>query len=80
VLAEGPGRLTAFRTVITSDGHEFIIETLCLSRTNNQILSIFQLTLGTTTVGTLGMDGAGKAIYTKDPLLQTDADKEALAI
>ncbi|XP_014553718.1 GMC oxidoreductase [Bipolaris victoriae FI3] len=80
VLAEAPFRLNTFRTVTTSDGHKIMIQTHCFSRANNQISVIYQVTLGTTTVGSMAMDAAGKAIYTKSALLQTAADKEALAI
>ncbi|EUC49080.1 GMC oxidoreductase [Bipolaris oryzae ATCC 44560] len=80
VLAETPFRLNTFQTVTTSDGHKIMIQTHCFSRTNNQIDVVYQVTLGTTSVGSMAMDAAGKAIYTKSPLLQTAADKEALAI
>ncbi|KAJ5061112.1 cellobiose dehydrogenase [Bipolaris maydis] len=80
VLAETPFRLNTFRTVTTSDGHKIMIQTHCFSRTNNHINFIYQVIFGITIVGSMAMDTAGKTIYTKSALLQTAADKEALAI
>lgn len=80
VLAEAPFRRNTFKTVTTSDSHKIMIQTHCFSRTNNQINVVYQVTLETTTVGSMAMDATGKAIYTKSALQQTAADKEALAI
>lgn len=57
-----------------------MVQTHCFSRRNNQIDIVYQVTFGTITVGSMGMNAAGKAIYTKSALLQTAADKEALTI
>jgi cellobiose dehydrogenase (acceptor) len=79
-LAESFMRLNSWRTITTSDGHELIIQTHCWSSKSNEITVLFILTKGTTSVGTMTMNAAGSTVFSKSPYLQTNTDKEAMAM
>ncbi|KAJ4295201.1 hypothetical protein N0V90_007211 [Kalmusia sp. IMI 367209] len=73
-------RLNSFTTVTTSDGHKLVVQTHCFSTTNNTIDMLFLLTHGTTSTGRLTMTTEGNTEFSESPYLQTDTDKEAIAM
>jgi cellobiose dehydrogenase (acceptor) len=79
-LAQTYARLDTFRTVTTSNGANLIVQTHCYSQVNNEISVAFLLTKGTTSVGKMTMTPAGNTVFSESPYLQTDTDKEALAM
>lgn len=79
-LAESFMRLNTWRTVTTSDGTDLIIQTHCWSQKSNEITVLFILTKGTTSVGKMTMTTAGNTVFSESPYLQTDTDKEAMAM
>ncbi|KAF2690244.1 carbohydrate-binding module family 1 protein [Lentithecium fluviatile CBS 122367] len=79
-LAQSPFRLNSWRTVTTSDGSKLIIQTHCWSQKNNEITVLFLLTKGSTSVGKMTMASAGNTVFSESPYLQTDTDKEAMAL
>jgi cellobiose dehydrogenase (acceptor) len=79
-LAESFMRLNTWRTVTTSDGTDLIIQTHCWSQKSNEITVLFILTKGSTSVGKMTMTSAGNTVFSESPYLQTDTDKEAMAM
>jgi cellobiose dehydrogenase (acceptor) len=73
-------RLNTFTTVTTSDGSKLVVQTHCYSTINNTIDMMFLLTHGTTSTGRLTMTTDGNTEFSESPYLQTDTDKEAIAI
>ncbi|KAF2449550.1 hypothetical protein P171DRAFT_351695 [Karstenula rhodostoma CBS 690.94] len=73
-------RLNTFTTVTTSDGSKLVVQTHCYSTVNNTIDIMFLLTHGTTSSGRLTMTSEGNTEFSESPYLQTDTDKEAIAL
>ncbi|KAF2710705.1 carbohydrate-binding module family 1 protein [Pleomassaria siparia CBS 279.74] len=73
-------RLNSWRTVTTSDNTSLIVQTHNYATNNDTINTLFVLTHGTTSVGQLAIEASGNTIWSKSPYLQTDTDKEAMAM
>ncbi|KAF2122416.1 hypothetical protein BDV96DRAFT_627478 [Lophiotrema nucula] len=73
-------RLNTFQTVTTSDNHKLIVQTHNWATENTTITTLFLLTQGTTSNGTLGLTVDGNTVWTQSPYLQTATDREVLAI
>jgi cellobiose dehydrogenase (acceptor) len=73
-------RLNTWRTVTTSDNHTIIVQTHNYAYNNDTINVLFILTHGTTSEGQLAIEASGNTVWSKSPYLQTDTDKEAMAM
>jgi cellobiose dehydrogenase (acceptor) len=73
-------RLNTWRTVTTSDNHTIIVQTHNYAYNNDTINVLFILTHGLTSEGQLAIEASGNTVWSKSPYLQTDTDKEAMAM
>jgi cellobiose dehydrogenase (acceptor) len=72
-------RLNSYNKV-TVNNQTLIVQTHNYATTNDTINTLFVLTHGTTSSGTLGIDADGNTLWESSPYLQTDTDKEAMAM
>ncbi|CAH0028205.1 unnamed protein product [Clonostachys rhizophaga] len=80
VLTQSFQRLDAWRRVTTTDGHNIMFQSYCNSNANGTVTCGLMMTHGLTSVGTLGIDGTGTTLFTKEPWTNTDTDREAWAL
>jgi cellobiose dehydrogenase (acceptor) len=80
VLTQSFMRMDIFRRVRTSDGHDVYFQAHVsppMLDTPNQIDFTMLQTHGLTTRGTMSITAYGNTVFSKQPWLQTDTDKEA---
>ncbi|KAH6887500.1 hypothetical protein B0T10DRAFT_71755 [Thelonectria olida] len=79
ILAQSGQRLVFWTSVKnTTDGVERFVQGTCNSPSNDTVRIKVYLTHGLSSTGTLGITSAGATKITKEPYLQTAADKEAI--
>lgn len=77
VLTQSFQRLDLFMQYNTSDGHRVGFQAHCSSTGNNTIEIMILQTHGLTSSGTLVVNEAGSALFTTEPWINTDTDREA---
>jgi cellobiose dehydrogenase (acceptor) len=80
VLTQSFMRMDIFRRVKTSDGHDIYFQAHVgptMLDTPNQIDFTMLMTHGLTSKGTMSITPYGNTVFSKQPWLQTDTDKEA---
>ncbi|KAK7428061.1 hypothetical protein QQZ08_005493 [Neonectria magnoliae] len=79
LLAQSGQRLTFWTSVSnTTDGVERFVQGTCNSPSNDTVRIKVYLTHGLSSTGTLGITSSGATKITKEPYLNTSADKEAI--
>lgn len=86
LFAKGAGplvqtfRLNSFTSVEDVTGHKRYFVASWSSVAENTISGSLQMTHGSTSTGRLGLTAEGNTVWTQNPWLQTEGDKEALVV